>query len=260
MGTCSQGHDNADGAAFCTTCGESLLGTSPTAPEPSAGEATLSPESSASGQDRKRVLLFAIGGGALAVVVVVAALWVLVLSKTDVPALTGMQIVQAEKQLTEGDLATGSITRLFDDDAPVGEVMEQSPAAGERVAKGSEVTLVVSKGPELTSVTVTTDGPENVVDFRWNCGLAISIYKIAYPAPVLVDQDGQPVGSRSGSWVAGSDNGSYFPCTVSITFDNVPKNRDQYRVNLSTKDPEGNHIGWFTKSEMIDAGWNPSTA
>src|SRR5690606_23673993 len=56
-------------------------------------------------------------------------------------------------------LAENGITRRFDDQAPEGEVLEQTPAPGTQVRPGDTFTLVVSQGPEELPVPDVTDKP-----------------------------------------------------------------------------------------------------
>jgi serine/threonine-protein kinase len=62
-----------------------------------------------------------------------------------VPTVAGKDLQQAERLLTQGDLALGNVKRRFDDKVPAGFVISQSPAGGE-LPMGSAVDLVVSRG------------------------------------------------------------------------------------------------------------------
>ena len=64
-----------------------------------------------------------------------------------VPNLKGSPVKSAQAELTDLGLEW-RVTEIFDDNAPVGEVLSQDPAAGSELAKGSAVGLTVSKGPE----------------------------------------------------------------------------------------------------------------
>ncbi len=70
--------------------------------------------------------------------------------KVKLPDLTGMPLEKAEQELISDDLALGSVTKEFSLEEE-GTVLEQSPADG-RLVVGSEVALVVSKGPEPLEV------------------------------------------------------------------------------------------------------------
>jgi serine/threonine-protein kinase len=54
---------------------------------------------------------------------------------------------------------TGGKDEVFDDEVPEGQIISQSPEAGEQVAKGSNVAFVVSLGPRLVEVPTVTGDP-----------------------------------------------------------------------------------------------------
>ncbi|MET0902188.1 MAG: Stk1 family PASTA domain-containing Ser/Thr kinase [Acidimicrobiales bacterium] len=64
----------------------------------------------------------------------------------DVPNVVGSQVAQARLLLT-GQGFTVREEQVNDETAPVGEVVDQDPAANQEAPRGSEVTLFVSKGP-----------------------------------------------------------------------------------------------------------------
>jgi serine/threonine-protein kinase len=63
-----------------------------------------------------------------------------------VPDVIGSQVDQA-RQLLEGQEFVVRVEEIVDEDAPVGEVVDQEPGPNEEAPRGSEVTLFVSKGP-----------------------------------------------------------------------------------------------------------------
>jgi serine/threonine-protein kinase len=63
-----------------------------------------------------------------------------------VPDVVGSPVAQA-RQLLEGRGFTVAIEEVNDEDAPVGEVVDQEPGPNEEAPRGSEVLLIVSKGP-----------------------------------------------------------------------------------------------------------------
>ena len=63
-----------------------------------------------------------------------------------VPDVIGSQLEQARLLLT-GQGFTVRVEEVNDEEAPVGEVVDQEPGPNEEAPRGSEVTLVVSKGP-----------------------------------------------------------------------------------------------------------------
>lgn len=79
----------------------------------------------------------------------------LVLSKgpepIEVPDVRGKNIDEAKGILADKDLEV-SVEERYDDEVPAGNVVSQDPDEGETVDRGSRVSLVVSKGPELVEV------------------------------------------------------------------------------------------------------------
>jgi serine/threonine-protein kinase len=63
-----------------------------------------------------------------------------------VPDVIGSQVEQA-RLLLSGQGFTVRVEEVNSEDAPVGEVVDQDPGPNEEAPRGSEVTLVVSKGP-----------------------------------------------------------------------------------------------------------------
>ncbi|MDR1798371.1 MAG: Stk1 family PASTA domain-containing Ser/Thr kinase [Bifidobacteriaceae bacterium] len=68
-------------------------------------------------------------------------------AKVAIPRLVGLTQQQAEADLAPLEL-TATITSVYSDTTPAGEVMEADPPLGTKVAKDSTVALVVSKGIE----------------------------------------------------------------------------------------------------------------
>ncbi len=70
-----------------------------------------------------------------------------------VPSVDGLGEQKASAQLTNAGLVVGRVVRQADDSVPDGRVIRTSPAAGQTVDKGTEVTLVVSSGPQQVAVS-----------------------------------------------------------------------------------------------------------
>ena len=66
-----------------------------------------------------------------------------------VPDLRGMTIDAATAALNDLQLIVNRADDEFSPDVPLGGVATQSPAAGESLAKGSSVTVAISKGPDV---------------------------------------------------------------------------------------------------------------
>jgi len=75
-----------------------------------------------------------------------------------VPDVDDMSVDRARALIQEARLVVGKEKARYDKKTPIGYVMEQSPKAGERVLRGSEVALVVSRGPR-PPVEVIGEGP-----------------------------------------------------------------------------------------------------
>lgn len=72
---------------------------------------------------------------------------------TEVPDVRDMNIADAQAALEEAGLELDSTVReVASDDVPEGSIIDQSPAAGAQVSKGSRVTITVSTGVELERV------------------------------------------------------------------------------------------------------------
>lgn len=69
-----------------------------------------------------------------------------------VPTVVGEQLEAAKTALTDGHLATGTITQAFDEKAAVGTILSQDPQAGTEFRTNTKVNLVVSQGPEPIAV------------------------------------------------------------------------------------------------------------
>jgi eukaryotic-like serine/threonine-protein kinase len=76
-----------------------------------------------------------------------------------VPDVTLISGVDAAAKLNDNGLNVGTTTSQASDTVPVGQVISQDPAAGDKVDKGSKVNLVISTGPTSSptpSVTPTS--------------------------------------------------------------------------------------------------------
>jgi serine/threonine-protein kinase len=73
-----------------------------------------------------------------------------------VPSLEGMTLEEAEAALEAAKLVLGEVSNVNDQDVPEGEIFEQSPAAGDRVPRGTAVNVTVSAGPSVVIVPDVT--------------------------------------------------------------------------------------------------------
>jgi beta-lactam-binding protein with PASTA domain/serine/threonine protein kinase len=69
----------------------------------------------------------------------------------EVPELDGLPLAEARAAVEEIQLALVEAEQVFSDDVPLGSVVSQEPAAGAEVERGAEVTVAISRGPDLVS-------------------------------------------------------------------------------------------------------------
>ena len=77
-----------------------------------------------------------------------------------VPDVVGKSRAEAQAILTDEGFVVGAVTEDFSDTIPAGAVMTQSPAAKSSAKKGSAISLVISKGPNLVEVPKVIGLPE----------------------------------------------------------------------------------------------------
>ena len=71
-----------------------------------------------------------------------------------VPDLKGASFDSAQAKLTEMGLTVKRLDDAFFNDVPAGAIGSQLPVAGDSVPRGSEISVVVSKGPDVVAVPV----------------------------------------------------------------------------------------------------------
>ncbi|MGB5065328.1 MAG: PASTA domain-containing protein [Candidatus Competibacter sp.] len=80
-----------------------------------------------------------------------------------VPDVVGLTKTGASTVIHNAGLSVGATIQKFDDTVPAGTVLDQSPAAGAKVAVGTAVNLTVSQGPAgVVTVPNVTGQPETV--------------------------------------------------------------------------------------------------
>src|SRR5690242_14524370 len=91
---------------------------------------------------------------ALAVVVVFGLLgwWLFEGRYTVVPKVTGVATATAQADLRNVGLHPGATRRVLDNNVAKGLVVKTIPANGSRIARGGQVTLIVSAGPHMISM------------------------------------------------------------------------------------------------------------
>lgn len=80
----------------------------------------------------------------------------------EVPSLTGMTIVEAERALAQVGLGRLEYAEQPSPDAPVGTIIAQSPLAGQQLHRGDNVRGAISSGPSQVRVpdVIGLDGPQ----------------------------------------------------------------------------------------------------
>jgi serine/threonine-protein kinase len=85
-----------------------------------------------------------IGAVLLAILVALAVLWWILTQTTVVPELAGLDRDQARRTLAEASLKIGDVTRVRTSQQVVGHVADQTPFAGSRVLRGTEVDVALA--------------------------------------------------------------------------------------------------------------------
>jgi eukaryotic-like serine/threonine-protein kinase len=81
-------------------------------------------------------------------------------AKTAVPSVVGQSEVQAISALKAAGFEATTVTRTLTEEAKVGTVLQQSPGAGAKLAKGQVVTLAIGKLGGQSTSTETTPTPQ----------------------------------------------------------------------------------------------------
>ena len=76
-----------------------------------------------------------------------------------VPDLVGQPLLQGRLVVEGARLQIGQVNERFDDTVKPGLIISQDPPAGTRIPRGSALTLLVSRGPELVEMPVLVGRP-----------------------------------------------------------------------------------------------------
>jgi serine/threonine protein kinase len=120
-------------------------------------------------------------------------------SSVEVPDLYGNTLDQAAAILEEVDLELGEQTEAPSDEVLEGQIIEQQPVAGAAVEPGSEVSVTVSSGPELSTVpNVVGQTAEQAKAELWNALFASTVVTVRNNEPegTVVSTD-PPAGTRA---------------------------------------------------------------
>jgi beta-lactam-binding protein with PASTA domain/tRNA A-37 threonylcarbamoyl transferase component Bud32 len=110
-----------------------------------------------------------------------------------VPDVRGKALDVASRTLTDAGL-TPKVVREFSDTVALNDVIDQSPASGGSVPRGTTVTLRVSKGPQTVTVPeVRGDTVDHATSVLRALGLVVRIqHTRGGHGRVVLDQDPQP--------------------------------------------------------------------
>jgi serine/threonine-protein kinase len=74
--------------------------------------------------------------------------------QVTVPTIEGLSEANAKAALAKANLASGTVTQDYSDTVEEGKVISQSVKSGTKVAKGTAISYVVSKGKKVTDVYI----------------------------------------------------------------------------------------------------------
>ncbi len=118
-------------------------------------------------------------------------------NKVEVPSIIGLNEQAALSALNAAELGGNVVQR--DDTAPAGQVVGQSPGAGQLVKAGTQVTVFVSSGA-ITVPDVIGQARKTAVNSLKKAGLSVSVTETAAEDPALVGRvtnQFPPAGSRA---------------------------------------------------------------
>lgn len=120
--------------------------------------------------------------------------------EVEMPSFIGMSLREAKVALTQAGFVEGDSEEVFDPEARPGVVLEQYPQPGEIVAKGTAVSLVLSKAAQpFTLPDFRGQDFEAVKEQLASLGLPLGNtwpeYSTIYPAGRIIEQNPAP-GSR----------------------------------------------------------------
>lgn len=105
-------------------------------------------------------------------------------SGVPVPDLYGLQRQEAEAALVSVDLGVGRVEGLASEDVPAGNVLAQSPVAGQQLRPGATVDLTVSAGPpELRIPPLEGLGLSVARDLLERSGFEVGVQQVPSSAP-----------------------------------------------------------------------------
>ncbi|HEV8572471.1 MAG TPA: Stk1 family PASTA domain-containing Ser/Thr kinase [Actinomycetota bacterium] len=134
----------------------------------------------------------------LAMFIVLAALgwaaWAYVIPhRTTVPNVQGKTVQAAEAAADEAGLQLALSSQAFSSTVPAGHIINQDPEPGARAEKGSELSVVLSRGPQLVEIPSVRGKPEQQArkELR-GLGLVVNVdrqYHDKVPQGDVIDQN-----------------------------------------------------------------------
>jgi beta-lactam-binding protein with PASTA domain/tRNA A-37 threonylcarbamoyl transferase component Bud32 len=104
--------------------------------------------------------------------------------QTEVPDLEDLTQEEAEQELEDARLELGTVTEEPSEEVEDGRVISQSPRAGQEVARGTAVDLVISSGPEAIVVpSVIGLSEDDAVSNLEQAGLVADVQRDENEAP-----------------------------------------------------------------------------
>jgi eukaryotic-like serine/threonine-protein kinase len=124
-------------------------------------------------------------------------------STVEVPDLSGSTPGQAAEILQGVDLELGEQTEGLSDEVQQGQIFEQQPAAGADVEPGSEVSVTVSSGPELSTVPNVVGLPaEEAQAELWNAYFDSTVVTVPSDEPEGTVVSTDPPAGTEADWTA----------------------------------------------------------
>lgn len=161
---CADGHENLEKAKFCIVCGLPItsadstehpaaadLPTSPDQPTEILAAVDLAEAEPKSPVNLRKWLL--ISGAALVALLLVGG-GTYLLTTTPATDVVGMTEAEAIAALEEQGLSAAVQDEEFSDTIPKDSIAAQEPSAGSRVGSGTEIVLILSRGPARTVPSV----------------------------------------------------------------------------------------------------------
>lgn len=74
--------------------------------------------------------------------------------KATIPNLSNMTIEEVQNTLKSNNLTLGEVNKEYSDQYPEGKVMNQNPGYGQEVPENTAISITVSRGPEIKTVSM----------------------------------------------------------------------------------------------------------